>query len=69
LTDVLEKGLGKIGVTLSKPVLGIITIIFGILILIFPGLLAVIVGIFLIIQGALFLTEYYELQRRPVAKT
>jgi uncharacterized membrane protein HdeD (DUF308 family) len=69
LTDVLEKDLGKIGVTLFKPVLGIITIIFGILILIFPELLAVIVGIFLIIQGALFPTEYYELQRRPVTKT
>jgi hypothetical protein len=33
LTDVVEKGLKKIGVTLSKPVLGILTIIFGVLIL------------------------------------
>ena len=36
MTDVVEKGLKKIGVTLSKPALGIITIIFGILIILVP---------------------------------
>jgi len=65
LTDVVEKGLKKFGVTISKPVLGILTIIFGVLVIVFPDLLALIVGIFLIIQGILFLTEYYELQSRP----
>jgi len=65
LTDVVEKGLKKFGVTISKPVLGILTLIFGVLVIVFPDLLALIVGIFLIIQGILFLTEYYELQSRP----
>jgi len=65
LTDVVERGLKKFGVTISKPVLGILTLIFGVLVIVFPDLLALIVGIFLIIQGILFLTEYYELQSRP----
>jgi len=69
MTEVVEKGLRKIGVTVSKPVLGIITIIFGLLIIVFPALLQLIVGIFLIIQGILLLTEYYELQSRPATKT
>jgi len=69
MTEVVEKGLEKFGVTVSKPVLGILTIIFGLLIIIFPALLQWIVGIFLIIQGILFLTEYYELKSRPAAQT
>jgi uncharacterized membrane protein HdeD (DUF308 family) len=66
LTDVVEKGLRKMGVTVSKPILGSLTIIFGVLVIVFPNLLALIVGVFLIIQGILLLTEYYELQSRPV---
>jgi uncharacterized membrane protein HdeD (DUF308 family) len=69
LTDVVEKGLKKIGVTMSKPVLGILTLIFGILILAYEPILRWAVGIFLIIQGILLLTEYYELQSRSGAKT
>jgi len=65
MTEVVEKGLRKIGVTVSKPILGILTIIFGLLIIWRPDLLAWIVGIFLIIQGIFFLIEYYELQSRP----
>ena len=65
MTDVVVKGLRTMGVTVSKPILGILTIIFGVLVIVFPDLLALIVGIFLIIQGILFLTEYYELQSRP----
>jgi uncharacterized membrane protein HdeD (DUF308 family) len=65
MTEVVAKGLKKIGVTVSKPVLAIVTIIFGVLVILFPALLAWIVGIFLIIQGVLLLTEYYELQSRP----
>ncbi len=64
MTDVIEKGLKKIGVTISKPVLAIITIIFGLLIIAYEPLFRFIVGIFLIIQGILLLTEYYELQSR-----
>ena len=62
MTDVVEKGLKKMGVTISKPVLGILTLIFGILILAWEPILRWAVGIFLIIQGILLLTEYYELQ-------
>jgi uncharacterized membrane protein HdeD (DUF308 family) len=64
MTDVVEKGLKKMGVTISKPVLGILTLIFGILILAWEPILRWAVGIFLIIQGILLLTEYYELQSR-----
>jgi len=64
MTEAMEKGLKKIGVTVSKPVLGILTIIFGVLIMVFKDLLQIIVGIFLIVQGILLLTEYYELQSR-----
>jgi uncharacterized membrane protein len=70
MTDVVEKGLKKIGVTLSKPVLGIVTIIFGLLIIILPlEFLKWIIGIFLIVQGALLLSEYYELLYRPASRT
>ena len=69
MTEVVERGLKKMGVTISKPVLGILTIIFGVLIIAFKDLLQIIVGAFLIIQGILLLTEYYELQSRPSAQT
>jgi uncharacterized membrane protein HdeD (DUF308 family) len=65
LSDVVEKGLRKMGVTVSKPILAVITLIFGILVILIPQSLSWIVGIYLIIQGALLLTEYYELQSRP----
>ena len=60
MTETVEKGLKKIGVTISKPLLAIIAIIFGILVIIFPALLVWIVGIYFIIQGILLLTDYYE---------
>ncbi len=61
---VVEKGLKKIGITISKPILAIICIIFGILVIVFEELLQWIVGLFLIIQGILLLTEYLELRRK-----
>lgn len=64
MTEVVEKGLKKIGVTVSKPILAVICIIFGILVIVVPALLGIIVGIFLIIEGCLLLTEYLELQRQ-----
>jgi uncharacterized membrane protein HdeD (DUF308 family) len=64
LTDVVDKGLKKIGITVSKPVLAILCVIFGILLIIFPNLVGYIIGIFLIIQGILFLTDYYETRRQ-----
>jgi len=60
----VEKGLRKIGITVSKPILAIICIIFGILVIVFEELLQWIVGLFLIIQGILLLTEYLELRRK-----
>jgi uncharacterized membrane protein HdeD (DUF308 family) len=60
----VEEGLKKIGITVSKPILAIICIIFGILVIVFPDLLQWIVGLFLIIQGILLLTDYLELRRK-----
>mgnify|MGYP001773621653 CR=1 FL=1 len=64
LTEVVEKGLKKIGVTVSKPVLAIICIIFGILVLASEQALRIVVGVFFIIEGVLLLTEYLELKRQ-----
>ena len=60
--DMVEKGLKKIGITVSKPILAVICIIFGVLVIVFPDLLEWIVGLFLIIQGILLLTDYLELR-------
>jgi uncharacterized membrane protein HdeD (DUF308 family) len=60
----MEKGLKKIGVTVSKPILAVIAIIFGILVIAFPALLVWIVGLYFIIQGILLLLEYMELRRK-----
>jgi hypothetical protein len=67
LSDVVAKGLKKMGVTVSKPILAIITLVFGFLVILIPQSLSWIVGIYLIIQGALLLTEYYELQSRSAS--
>jgi uncharacterized membrane protein HdeD (DUF308 family) len=64
LTGEVEKGLKRIGVTVSKPVLALIAIVFGLLVIAFPDLLQWIVGLYFIIQGILFLLDYYELRRR-----
>ncbi len=69
MADVVEKGLRKMGVTVSKPILAIITLIFGILVILIPESLSWIVGIYLIVQGILLLTEYYELQSRSVPRS
>jgi uncharacterized membrane protein HdeD (DUF308 family) len=64
LTEVVEKGLKKIGITISKPVLAVLCIIFGIIVIAWKESLNYVVGIFLIIEGILLLTEYLELQRQ-----
>jgi len=64
LTGGVEKGLKRIGVTVSKPVLALIAIVFGLLVIAFPDLLQWIVGLYFIIQGILFLLDYYELRGR-----
>jgi uncharacterized membrane protein HdeD (DUF308 family) len=69
LTDVVDRQLKRIGLTVSKPVLAIICIVFGILAIVFPPILAIVVGIFLIIQGVLMLTDYMEMQRQQKPRT
>jgi len=64
LTDVVEQGLKKFGLTISKPILAVVCIVFGILVIVVPALLSLIVGVFFIIEGVLLLTEYMELQRQ-----
>lgn len=64
MTEVVEKGLKKIGITVSKPVLAILCIIFGLIVIVWKEFLNLVVGIFLIIEGVLLLTEYLELQRQ-----
>ena len=64
LTEVVEKGLRKIGITVSKPILALLCIIFGILVIAVPQLIGIIVGIFLIIEGLLLLTDYLELKKQ-----
>ncbi|MCK4668494.1 DUF3096 domain-containing protein [Candidatus Bathyarchaeota archaeon] len=59
----MEKGLKKFGVTVSKPVLALIALIFGILVIAFPDLLQWIVGLYFIIQGLLFFVDYFEMRK------
>jgi len=56
MADYVDKGLKKLGITISS-------IIFGILVILFPTLLVWIVGLFLMIQGILLLTDFLELKR------
>jgi uncharacterized membrane protein HdeD (DUF308 family) len=67
MTEVVEEGLKKIGITVSKPVLAILCIIFGIIVMAWKESLNYIVGIFFIIEGVLLLTEYLELRRQQPA--
>jgi len=61
--ETIEKGLKKIGVTVSKPVLALIAIVFGILVIALPHLLNWIVGLYFLIQGVLFFVDYLELTK------
>jgi uncharacterized membrane protein HdeD (DUF308 family) len=65
MAGTVERELKKFGITVSKPILATICIIFGVLVIIFRDLLQWIVGLFLIIQGILLLTDYLELRKQP----
>ena len=69
MTEAIERGLKKIGITVSKPVLAILCIIFGVIIIIVPALLSYLIGIFLIIEGILLLTEHMEIQRQQQTRS
>ncbi len=64
MAGAVERGLKKIGITISKPLLAIICIIFGILVIAVEPLFRLIVGLFFLIQGILMLTEYLELKKQ-----
>lgn len=64
MTEAVEKQLKRFGVTVSKPVLAIVSILFGLLVIAFPDLLQWIVGLFFIILGILTLIDYFELRRK-----
>ena len=60
MTETVEKGLKKFGVTVSKPILALVAVIFGLLVIVLPELLQWIVGLYFIIQGVLLFTDYME---------
>jgi hypothetical protein len=60
VTETVDKSLQKMGVTLSKPALAVIFLVFGVLIIIYKDLVAYLIAVFLLIQGILILVEYYE---------
>jgi uncharacterized membrane protein HdeD (DUF308 family) len=64
LTEVVEQGLKRIGITVSKPLLAILCVIFGVVVIVWKEPLNLVVGLFLIIEGTLLLTEYLELQKQ-----
>jgi uncharacterized membrane protein HdeD (DUF308 family) len=64
MAAIMDKGLKRFGVTLSKPILAVITITFGLLVIIFPEFLALLVGLYFIIQGALLLADYFEMKSK-----
>ncbi len=64
MTEYIDSGLKKLGITISKPVLAVLCIIFGILVMLFPSILVWIVGLFLVIQGVLLLTASLETNKR-----
>lgn len=64
MTEVVEKGLKKIGITISRPILAVLCIIFGIIVIAWSDFLNIIVGVFLMIEGILLLTDYLELKKQ-----
>jgi hypothetical protein len=64
MTEQVDKGLKKMGITVSKPVLAAIAIIFGLLVIAFHDFLQLIVGLYFVIQGILLFIDYYELRRK-----
>lgn len=64
MTQVVEQGLKRIGVTMSKLLLAILCLIFGVIVIVWSEFLSIVVGLFLIIEGILLLADYLELQRQ-----
>ncbi len=64
MADYVDKGLARMGITISKPMLAVICIIFGVVVIVLPNLLVWIVGLFLVVQGILLLTDLLEVGSR-----
>lgn len=60
MANYVDRGLKKIGITISKPTLAIICIVFGTLVVLFPNLLVWTVGLLLVVQGILLLTDVLQ---------
>ena len=69
MANVVERSLRRLGITVSKPALGIIAIVFGVLVIVYPPLIAYLIGIFLIIEGILLLTDYLEIRHQHETTT
>ena len=64
MADYVDRGLERMGITISKPMLAVICIIFGVVVIVLPNLLVWIVGLFLMVQGILLLTDLLEVGSR-----
>lgn len=51
MTEAVEKGLKKIGITVSKPALAALCILFGITVILWKESLNIVIGVFLIAEG------------------
>lgn len=69
MADYVDRGLQRIGITISKPMLAVMCIVFGVLVILFPDLLVWIIGLFLVVQGALLLTDLFERERSVTTMT
>jgi len=60
MTEILDDRLRKIGITISKPILAVLCIVFGVLAIAWEPLLRFIVGTLFILLGVLLLIENME---------
>lgn len=65
MTEILDNGLRKIGISISKPILAVLCIIFGVLAIAWEPLLRFIVGTLFIIFGILLLIEHVNAKTPP----
>ena len=59
MTEAVDRSLKKLGITLTKPALAVVFIVFSILIFVFPQLVGYIVALFMLVEGILILVDYY----------
>lgn len=69
MANYVDRGLKKIGITISKPMLAAVCMVAGIMVVLFPSLVVWIVGLFLVVQGGLLLTDFFEQEKLLTAMT